>query len=325
MPAGSPGALREQQETQPSGASIAYGYDVLGRVSSRTVSGAGAETFTYDAIGRLVGHSSDLGVFTLGYLGETAQLTSRALAGTTLATTWSYLPNSGDRRLSGIASTGLVSSETSSFTYTSNDLGWITSSTESSDAPAAYPSSAQQIGVANNLNQITVRNGQNLTYDADGHLLSDGQRTYSWDAAGRLIGVLYPGQPGQSTSFTYDGLGRRVVIADTAGGGTTTMDYVWCGLSLCQARNPDGSVAREYLAEGEYSPGSPATTAYDVRDPVGTVRRVFVSGTSAPAYAYDPYGQPLQATATAPVTGFTYAGMFHEATSGLDLTLGPGL
>ncbi len=71
-------------------------------------------------------HNSDLGAFTLSYLGETAQLTNRALTGTTLATTLSYLPNSGDRRLAGIASVGLSSGQSSSFTYTSNDVGWIT-------------------------------------------------------------------------------------------------------------------------------------------------------------------------------------------------------
>ena len=39
--------------------------------------GAGAETFQYDAVGRLAGHGSDLGAFTLGYLGQTSQITSR--------------------------------------------------------------------------------------------------------------------------------------------------------------------------------------------------------------------------------------------------------
>jgi hypothetical protein len=42
--------------------------------------GRGAETFQYDAIGRLIGHASDLGAFTLGYLGQTGQITSRQLA-----------------------------------------------------------------------------------------------------------------------------------------------------------------------------------------------------------------------------------------------------
>ncbi|TGV56334.1 hypothetical protein EN792_076270 [Mesorhizobium sp. M00.F.Ca.ET.149.01.1.1] len=65
-------------------ATITYGYDELGRPTSRTVSGAGAETFAYDAIDRLTGHTSDLGAFVIGYLGQTEQITSRQLTGSTL-------------------------------------------------------------------------------------------------------------------------------------------------------------------------------------------------------------------------------------------------
>lgn len=48
------------------------------------------------------------------------------------------------------------------------------------------------------------------------------------------------------------------------------------------------------------------------------MRRAFASATNAPAYSYDPYGQPLQATA--PLTDFVYAGMFYNTDSGLYLT-----
>jgi hypothetical protein len=67
FPIGVLGALQVQQEgsTVPT---IAYAYDELGRLASRTVTGAGAETFGYDAIGRLTSHANDLGQFTLSYL-----------------------------------------------------------------------------------------------------------------------------------------------------------------------------------------------------------------------------------------------------------------
>jgi RHS repeat-associated protein len=64
-------------------------------------------------------------------------------------------------------------------------------------------------------------------------------------------------------------------------------------------------------------PGTPQTLYYGV-DQIGSVRRVFASTTSAPAYAYDPYGLPLQMTA--PVTDFVYGGMLYNADSGLYLT-----
>jgi YD repeat-containing protein len=92
VPVGMPGALRLQEEIGPlANDTISYAYDDLGRLVTRTVAGAGAETFEYDAIGRLVTHASDLGAFTLSYLGQTGQITERQLANSTLATSWSYL------------------------------------------------------------------------------------------------------------------------------------------------------------------------------------------------------------------------------------------
>lgn len=46
------------------------------------------ETFHYDVLGRETQHASDLGTFTLTYLGQTDQIVSRVLGGSaTLATT----------------------------------------------------------------------------------------------------------------------------------------------------------------------------------------------------------------------------------------------
>jgi RHS repeat-associated protein len=65
-------------------------------------------------------------------------------------------------------------------------------------------------------------------------------------------------------------------------------------------------------------PGTPNQPYYYGIDQIGSVRRAFASTSSAPAYSYDAYGVPLQATA--PVTDFVYAGTFYNADSGLYLT-----
>ena len=124
----------------------------------------------------------------------------------------------------------------------------------------------------------------------------------------------------KATTFTYDGLSRRISIANTpAGGGTAvTVSYIWCGSEICQARDATNAVTRQYLAEGEYVPGSPGQSYFYGIDRIGTVRRVFASTGGTPAYAFDPYGVPLQATA--PLTDFGYSGMFQEQASGLALT-----
>ncbi len=323
VPVGSLGALQLQQEASPLPSSaIAYAYDALGRLTSRTVTSSGAETFQYDTIGRLGSHASDLGSFTLSYLGQTAQITQRRLLPVTsnLATSWSYLPNSGDRRLAGIGNAGLSVSQYSNYAYTTTPENFISAIAETSDTSTVYPSAPTQTASYNNLNQLTNLSGQALSFDADGNLLADGQRNYSWDAENRLIGITYPGQSGKATAFAYDGLGRRTAIASTpVGGGTAvTTSYIWCGARLCQARNASNSVTREYFSEGEYVPGSPAQPYYYGADQIGSVRRVFASTSSAPPYSYDPYGNPLQGTA--PLTDFGYAGMFYNADSGLYLT-----
>jgi RHS repeat-associated protein len=321
VPVGSLGALQVQQEASPlASSSIAYVYDELGRLASQTVAGAGGETYQYDAIGRLISDTNDLGAFSLAYLGQTSQITTRQLAGSTLATSWSYLPNSGDRRLAGINNVGLSSSQYSTYQYTTTPENFISSIAESSDAASVAPGALTQSASYNNLNQLTNLSGQALSFDANGNLLSDGQRNYSWDAENRLVGITYPSQSGKATTFTYDGLSRRTAITSTpAGGGTaTTTSYIWCGTSICQARNSAGATTREYYTEGEFVPGSPAQPYYYGVDQIGSVRRAFASTSSAPAFGYDAYGNALQTTA--PVTDFNYAGMFYNADSGLNLT-----
>ncbi|MDQ0564128.1 RHS repeat-associated protein [Rhizobium mesoamericanum] len=322
------GALQPQSECfTASGASgctseIDYAYDALGRSSSRTIVGAGPETFAYDAIGRVTGHSSDLGAFSLSYLGQTRQLQNRQLlpAGSNLATSWSYLDNTHDRRLAAINNAGLAAGQFTNFAFTTTPKNFITGITQTSDASASTPGTLAQTASVNNLNQLTTVNGQAYSYDANGNLLSDGQRNYSWDAENRLIKITYPAQSGKQTQFTYDGLGRRVAIGSTpaGGGSSTTTSYLWCRDRICQARNAAGSPQRSYFDEGEFVSGSPNQPFYYGVDQIGSVRRVFASATSAPAYDYDPFGVPLQATA--PMTEFGFAGMMNSADSGLGLT-----
>ncbi|MGH7025083.1 MAG: hypothetical protein ACREEB_16055, partial [Caulobacteraceae bacterium] len=110
-------------------------------------------------------------------------------------------------RLSGVSTAGLLSGQSTSFSFTTNAQNFITGQVQTSDVAIAYPpGSLAQAASYNGLNQLTNLSGQALTYDADGNLTSDGTRTYSWDAENRLVAIAYPGQPGKATTFAYDGL-----------------------------------------------------------------------------------------------------------------------
>ena len=220
-----------------------------------------------------------------------------------------------------ISDTGLTAAQFSNFALTTNAESQITAITETADTAPVYPPASSQTASYNSLNQLTNLPGQTLTYDANGNLLSDGQRSYAWDAERRLVRITYPGQAVKQSDFSYDGRDRRTAISETppTGGGTAvTTQYLWCGGDICQARNVGNTVIRSYHDDGEYLPGTPATTLFYGTDQVGSVRRVFTSTTVAPAFAYDPYGVPLQGTA--PATDYGYAGMFRHGPSGLNLT-----
>lgn len=316
-PVGANGALQIASEVGPlSTASISYGYDALGRPVSRTIAGSSPETYGYDALGRLTSHVNGLGAFTYAYLGQTAQMTSKSLGGTSLSSTWSYGSNLQDRRLTAMTNAGIVSGQHVDFGIDTDVLGRLTSITQNTDAVIQSTSTTTQTGQFNALNQQTLVGTQVNTYDALGQLTSDGVRNYSWDAEGQLVGITYPSEPGKSTLFSYDGMGRRVGILSTPAGGGSTLDrrFVWCGSDLCQSRDPTGLILRDYLAEGEKAG---AQSFYYAQDHQGSVRRAFTTGTS-PAYDYDPYGTQIQTGA--PVTDFTYAGLMALPEAGIYLS-----
>ena len=317
VPVGSLGALQPLQEVGPFlNATIGYQYDALGRVIARAV-GGNTETYSYDAIGRLMGHADDLGNFSIGYLGQATQPISQRSA--TVGTAWSYDTNLNDRRLKAITNSGIARA----YQYVTTPEDLITGITETSggvptrawsygyDADdrllAAQASTGAQYGYAydpadnittiqrpgstnnlssNDLNQIRSYNGVLFSYDANGNLVGDDQHTYTWDAENRLIGIGYKAQPTKQTTLTYDGLGRRIAITTTNGSIASQTRYLWCGESLCQARNTNDAVTRRYFNEGEEIPAA-GTQLYYAQDHLGSVRDLLVAQNGADVASFD--------------------------------------
>jgi RHS repeat-associated protein len=181
--------------------------------------------------------------------------------------------------------------------------------------------------VSTNRYQVIVPpgGGSSYTYDLNGNLMSDGSRTFSWDAKDEMTAIVYNTGPnaGNHTEFTYNGTGGRVKIVErtgtTIGAGTITSTKQFAGN---EERDATNTATRRYFSQGEQRIISGVTTNYFyTRDHLGSIREVMDNnGTTVDArYSYDPFGRRTQVSGSL-VCDFGFTGYYHHATSGLDLS-----
>lgn len=265
------------------------------------------------------GNTSDRQLKTLTYRGPLALVATRQLnfthsaehqvltktdfSGSTLLTRLNGYTYDNDYRLTAM-SVDLLPADS----YTYDDADNLTDYTSNTGNNLS--------ATANSLNQLAVVNGTGWQYDADGNLINDGTFQYAWDADNRLISVTKI-STGHVTSFKYDGLGRRLAIDEQDNGGTPTETrYLWCGDTLCGARDGSDSVTADYYSQGEVRNG---TALYYVKDQVGSIVGVMgPKGASLGSTLYSAYGVVKLTSGTTADIG--YAGMLYNTATGLYLT-----
>lgn len=186
---------------------------------------------------------------------------------------------------------------------------------ERNNAKHAWLWSAQ----ANGNNQLTQTSQGSWQYDAAGNLLSDGKRTYGWDAQHRLIRIVNL-ETGHVTDISYDGSGRRVRMSERSNptASPVVTRFLWCGDVICQKLDGDGHPIVRYFDQGETKRG--VSLMYQ-RDRLGSVRGAVdpQSGNEIGSLSYTAYGQSDGSDGMLPDR--RYAGMFFHEPSGLYLTL----
>lgn len=139
--------------------------------------------------------------------------------------------------------------------------------------------------------QVTVPSEErSLLYDFDGNLANDGERTYEWDAADRLLAINYTGtSPTMRTEFAYDGINRRVKIVEKENGvPVSEKRLLWDGLGIAEERDAIDTVTKRFFAMGEQQ-GSLALLYH--RDHLGSVRALSDSvGNIRATYDFDLWG-----------------------------------
>ena len=164
---------------------------------------------------------------------------------------------------------------------------------------------------------ITSPPARSFSYDTNGNTLSDGLRTYQWDAEDRLVKIT---QGANVYEFIYDGFSRRVAEKTN---GTTTRRLLWDGTQIADHRASDGtSIQRRYYSEGEQRiGGTDAGNYYYTRDHLGSIHEVTdSSATVRSRYDYAPYGKRTKLGGDLDCD-FAFTGHYYHTGSNLHLTL----
>ena len=140
----------------------------------------------------------------------------------------------------------------------------------------------------NVLNQYTQALGLSLSYDTNGNLSSDGTRTFTHDAANRLLSETSSG-----VAFTYDPLDRRE--SKSAGGSSLT--FIYDGEDVIAEYDGQGQLARKFVhGPGIDSPILMDTGAeqyyYHANDLGSVIALTDSTAAVAETYRYTAYGQP---------------------------------
>jgi RHS repeat-associated protein len=209
---GQPGSLGAGQVQSVSGPftneTVAYQYDQLGRVTTRTTDGVD-ETYAFDNLGRLQTDTNALGAFSYGYDGTTSRVTSVNYPNGQQALYSYFEDNTQDRRLSQIKHLTPSSATLDQFDYAyDGPLGRI--SHWGQQQPGATISSP-------------ITNAYDLGYDAIGQLKSaklngdssnTGSGVWSYDAASNRTGQ----QSGSSTVSTAVPTATNSIFSLSGGG-----------------------------------------------------------------------------------------------------------
>ncbi|HKO38431.1 MAG TPA: RHS repeat-associated core domain-containing protein [Solirubrobacterales bacterium] len=197
---------------------VGYAYDDAGRRTSMTLPGQPPVNYEYDDADRLIGLSRGSETVSLAYDGA-GRLTELEL------------PNGVEQvytydKAGRTTSIAYVDGETTlGDLHYAYDVDGRTKAIWGSFARMGLPEDLSSLKY-NAANQLIEREGQALSYDADGNLIDDGASEYEWNARDELAAV----DGAVDASFSYDPFGRR--ISRTSAEATT--DFLHDGFNVVQ-------------------------------------------------------------------------------------------
>jgi RHS repeat-associated protein len=162
-------------------------------------------------------------------------------------------------------------------------------------------------------NQLTSWNGTTLSYDLNGNLTGYGSQTFTWNDRNQLSAT-----SAGSSSFTYDGMGRR--LSKTVEG--TTTKFLYDGANAVQEQNSGNSAtANLFTGLGIDQAFSRqvvgGATSSLLTDALGsTIALGDANGAVQTSYIYEPFGAVTSSGATN-TNGYQFTGRENDGSTGL--------
>lgn len=283
------------QETNPRG-TVQYGYDLLGRRTSMTVNGSRTLSYSYDDDDRLISIAENQEIFSFSY--DVIDRRTGLTMPNGINAGYTY-DSSG--RLTEIAYTKANAvARDLQYGYNARD-----ERTSYSGNPLAAPAEAALTSATvDSLNRYTNFNGQDLSFDTNGNLLS---ASAVWDARDRLVSL---SGSNFSASFTYDALGRRT--SKTVNG--TNQTYLYDGADIVQESGSTNAAYTYGTGVDEPLVRKSGINEYYLSDALGSV--IALTGTDGSvrtSYNYSPFG--LKSTSgTASDNPYSFTGREDDGT-----------
>ncbi len=211
----------------------------------------------------------------------------------------------------GVTWTATAGTIDASGLYTApNAFGTYTIKATSTADPSAF-------GIATVV--VAAQNGTDkaFTYDENGNMTSDGERTFEWDAENRLVAVV---KGNHRSEFGYDGWGRRVVIRELeSNSNQSEKTYLWEHTEIAEERNLSGDTAIiKYFLLGFID--SDGTKLFYTRDHLGSIYELTdISQLTRARYQYDLSGRMVKISGDRD-SSYGFTGHYKHVISGLDLT-----
>jgi len=280
---------RLQQEVSAQG-TVDYTYDAAGRRQTMTPSGGTTVSYDYDKAYRLTGieQAAGTGGGALPAVQQSVSISYDSADRPRVLTlpngmTMSYGYDNASQ-LTGITYKKADDTLIGNLSYSYNAVG-NRIATGGTLARTGLPE-AVAVSQHDANNQLTERDTVAYTYDNNGNLISDGSRTYTWNARDQLTAI----SGTDTASFEYDGLGRRRTA--TVNGQTTHTLYD--GWNPIQ-RQAGGAVLENRLyglgLDRIFARTQGGVTESYLTDALGsTLELRNAAQNQTVQYTYDPYG-----------------------------------